>query len=149
MDLTGTGIKSNNVLAQIELYGWYGAQTRNDVSVLENNKILEPEVLGHQTQINFFVPSPRNGMDIPATGDETRCFVNMDEFQFHYKVDASGHIDYLFNQDFQNDSQSIKLQNIAVSCSSGVIEIKAFTSYFDRSLQYHVGGHLSLVYVKN
>ena len=157
IDLSGKGFVTDDILYQMELYGWMGIQSirqeddPESVTVLQRSEVIIPEKPEYKTQINLYVPYPEYGKDqtdylIQQTG---RCNISMEPYQFHYKVDSRGDIE-LFNID---DRQMVGyggiLKNVEIHFEGEYIHFKAETSLYDWSTQTWQDGTMNLTYRHN
>ena len=157
IDLSGEGFVTDDILYQMELYGWTGIQSirqeddPESVTVLQRSLVITPEKPEYITQINLYVPYPEYGKEqtektIQPAG---RCNISMEAYQFHYKVDSRGDIE-LFNID---DRQMVGyggiLKNVEIRFEEEYIHFKAETSLYDWSTQTWQDGTMNLTYRHN
>ena len=103
IDLSGEGFVTDDILYQMELYGWTGIQSirqeddPESVTVLQRSLVITPEKPEYITQINLYVPYPEYGNEQTEKNIEKagRCNISMEPYQFHYKVDSRGDIEIL------------------------------------------------------
>ena len=69
IDLSGKGLVTDDILYQMQLYGWTGIQSirqeddAESVTVLQRSEVITPEKPEYMTQINLYVPYPEYGKD--------------------------------------------------------------------------------------
>ena len=157
IDLSGNGFVTDDILYQLELYGWMGIQAiqqKDDpesVNVLYRSLVITPEKPEYMTQINLYVPYPEYGKDqtekaIEQTG---RCNVSIEPFQFHYKVDSRGDIEIFNIGDRQMVGHGGTLKNVEIRFEGEYIHFKAETSLYDWSTQTWQDGTMNLTYRHN
>lgn len=136
--------KDTDLLILMRQYGWHGTAAVDDKSLVNSNKVFVAEGVNSLSQINLYVPCPSSEVDLA----ETLCLISMDEFQFHYKVDAKGTISLDYPADFRVSDKSIALEDIDITYDSGVFRLEASTNYYDLSSSSYLGGKLRLVFRK-
>ncbi len=157
LDLSGEGFITDDILYQLQVYGWTGVQTvkyqedPDHVCVLNQSLVLTPESPEWKTQVNLYVPYPEYGKDHTDEFSQKsgRCNIEMDLYQFHYKVDYRGDVE-LFYQDYRQFSgQGGRLENIKLSFEGQYIHLSADTSFYDWSTSSWQDGTMHLTYRHN
>ena len=136
--------KDTDLLVPMMQYSWHGTVAVDDKSLVNSNKVFVSEGVNSLSQINLYVPCPSSEVNLA----ETLCLISMDEFQFHYKVDAKGTISLDYPADFRVSDKSIALEDINITYNSGVFRMEASTNYYDLSSSSYLGGKLRLVFRK-
>lgn len=154
IDLSGEGFATNDILCQLELFGWAGMQEvkyQDDtdfISVLYQSLVITPQTPEQKTQINLYVPFPE--YDKGRTEElqkMERCNVDIYPYQFHYKVNSKGEIE-LFNVD-ERMLGGGTLENIKVRFEGRHIHFEATTSFYDWTTQNWQDGTMNLTYIHN
>ena len=157
IDLSGKGFVTDDILYQLELYGWMGIQgiqqkdDAESVNVLYSSLVISPEKPEYLTQINLYVPYPeygkeQTGKSVEQTG---RCNVSIEPFQFHYKVDSRGDIEIFNIGDRQMVGHGGTLKNVEIRFEGEYIHFKAETSLYDWATQAWQDGTMNLTYRHN
>ena len=157
IDLSGKGLVTDDILYQLELYGWTGIQSirqeddSEPVTVLQRTFVITPEKPEHITQINLYVPYPEYGNEQTEKSIEKagRCNISMEPYQFHYKVDSRGDIELFNIDDRQMVGHGGKLKNVEIHFEGKYIHFKAETSLYDWSTQTWQDGTMNLIYRHN
>ena len=157
IDLSGEGFVTDDILYQMELYGWTGIQTiqgKEDpapISVLNQSLVISPEKPEYITQINLYVPYPEYGNEQTEKSIEKagRCNISIEPYQFHYKVDSRGDIELFNIDDRQMVGHGGKLKNVDIRFEGEYIHFKAETSLYDWSTQTWQDGTMNLIYRHN
>ena len=136
--------KDTDLLVPMMQYNWLGTIAVNGNSPMISNIVCTAEGVNRLAQINFYVPCPSSELDLARS----LCLISMDEFQFHYKVDAKGTILLDYPADFRVSDKSIALEDINITYDSGVFRMEASTNYYDLSSSSYLGGKLRLVFRK-
>ena len=157
IDLSGYGLVTDDILYQLEIYGWMGIQSirqeedTQSVSVLRRSLVITPEKPEYKTQINLYVPYPEYDKDqtdhtIEQNG---RCNVSIEPYQFHYKIDSHGDIELFNISDRQMVGHGGTLKNVEIRFEGEYIHFKAETSLYDWSTQTWQDGTMNLTYRHN
>ena len=157
IDLSGEGFVTDDILYQMELYGWTGIQSIRQeddpepVTVLQRSFVITPEKPEHITQINLYVPYPEYGKEQTEKNIEQRdkCNISIQPYQFHYKVDSRGDIELFNIDDRQMVGHGGKLKNVEIHFEGEYIHFKAETSLYDWSTQTWQDGTMNLTYRHN
>ena len=157
IDLSGEGFVTDDILYQMELYGWTGIQSirqeddPESVTVLQKSLVITPEKPEYMTQINLYVPYPENGKEQTekTTHPAGRGNISMEPNQFHYKVDSRGDIELFNIDDRQMVGHGGKLKNVDIRFEGEYIHFKAETSLYDWSTQTWQDGTMNLTYRHN
>ncbi len=157
IDLSGEGFASDNILNQLEIYGWTGIQTikyeedSEQITVFNQSLVSIPKKPEHLTQINLYVPYPEYGKD---QNEETvqksgRCNISIDPFQFHYKVNSKGDIEIFNTQDRKMCGYGGTLKNVNIRFEGEYLHFKAETSFYDWTTSSWQDGTMNLTYRHN
>ena len=157
IDLSGDGFVTDDILYQLELYGWTGIQTiqgqedPGPISVLNQSLVIYPHKPEYKTQINLYVPYPEYGQDqtefkIHKAG---RCNISMEPFQFHYKVNSKGDIEIFNTGDRKMCGYGGTLKNVKITFEGEYLHFKAETSFYDWSTSSWQDGIMNLTYGHN
>ena len=157
IDLSGEGFVTDDILYQMELYGWTGIQSirqeddPESVTVLQRSLVITPEKPEYITQINLYVPYPEYGNEQTEKSIEKagRCNISMEPYQFLYKVDSRGDIELFYIDDRQMVGHGGTLKNVDIRFEGEYIHFKAETSLYDWSTQTGQDGRLNLTYRHN
>ena len=157
LDLSGEGFVTDDILYQLELYGWTGIQAirqeddPESVSVLQRSLVMTPEKPEYMTQINLYVPYPEydKGHTEKTIERSGRCNVDMADFQFHYKVDSRGDIELFNTGDRQMCGYGGRLENVEIRFEDEYLYFKAETSFYDWATQTWQDGTMNLTYRHN
>lgn len=157
IDLSGKGFVTDDILYQLELYGWMGIQSIRQeddpepVSVLQRSFVITPEKPEHITQINLYVPYPEYGKEQTEKNIEQgdKCNISIQPYQFHYKVDSRGDIELFNIDDRQMVGHGGKLKNVVIRFEGEYIHFKAETSLYDWATQAWQDGTMNLTYRHN
>lgn len=151
IDLSGNGIQSENILQQMERYGWTGRQSVQEVSILCCSNVARPESPRELAQVDLFVPFPERSQDNSAKPLEQsgRCSLDVHAYQFHYQVDSRGWISLFNVSDRQMNGDGGTLSNVEVRFEGRRIYFEANTALYDWSTESWQDGHMSLIFVHN
>lgn len=157
IDLSGKGLVTDDILYQMQLYGWTGTQSiqqqddPESVTVLQRSLVIMPEKPEYMTQINLYAPYPEYGKEQTEINIEQagRCNISMEAFQFHYKVDSRGNIHIFNTRDRKMCGYGGTLRNVDVSFEGEYIHFKAETSLYDWATQTWQDGTMNLTYKHN
>lgn len=157
IDLSGKGLVSEDVLFQMQTYGWTGVQSLTDqgettpTSVLQRSEVLKPDSPAGLTQVNLYVPypewfkgNPRKPI-VPSDG----CGIGVRVYQFHYQVDSRGNITLLNISDRAMSGEGGWLQHVKIRFEGACIYFDADTSLYDWSGSEWQDGHLALRFKHN
>ena len=160
VDLSGSGFKSKDILAQLEMHGWMGTQAiafegEEPRVVFEQNEVLTPGEDGGSktTQINFYVPYPhlhpydeKNGKTVDGL-----CSVDMSSYQFHYQVDRKGNLHLLSVTDRKmfGDDGARWLRDVDIRFVGEMVLFSASTSFYDWSTRSWKDGTMDVVFRHN
>ena len=157
IDLSGEGFVTDDILYQLECYGWTGIQSIRyldetvPTSVLYRSSVLQPESPSGLTQINLYVPYPegsKNNTERPISKAD-RCNIAMEVYQFHYKVDSRGYISLFNIDDRQMSGDGGRLTDVEIRFDGAYIYFEADTSLYDWSTETWQDGHMSITYQHN
>ena len=157
IDLSGEGLVTDDILYQLERYGWTGIQTiqrmedPEPVCVLNQSIVLSPEKPEYKTQVNLYVPYPEYGKD---QTEETvqkagRCNISIESFQFHYKVNSKGDIEIFNIRDRKMCGYGGTLKNINIRFEGEYLHFKADTSFYDWKTSSWQDGTMNLTFIHN
>ena len=157
IDLSGKGLVTDDILYQMQIYGWTGTQSiqqqddPESVTVLQRSLVIMPEKPEYMTQINLYAPYPEYGKDNTdyPIKQEDRCNISMEAFQFHYKVDSRGDIHIFNTGDRKMCGYGGTLKNVEIHFVGEYIHFKADTSLYDWSTQTWQDGTMNLTYRHN
>lgn len=157
IDLSGEGLVTDDILFQLQLYGWTGILSSKDAdeadytSILYRSEVLTPKIPEEHTQINLYVPYPEVGKDKSAVQIQKadRCNIEIMPYQFHYQVDHSGAVILHGVNDRQMSGSGGALKNVSISFEGNRIYFEADTSLYDWATTSWQDGHMSLTYQHN
>ena len=157
LDLSGEGLITDDIIYQLQLYGWTGVQTvkyqedPDHVCVLNQSLVLTPESPEWMAQVNLYVPYPEYGKGNPDISNDKsgKCNLEMDLYQFHYKVDHRGDIELFYPEERQFSSRGGKFTDISVSFEGEFLHFSANTSLYDWSTSSWQDGRMDLKYRHN
>ena len=157
IDFSGSGTINDDILLQMNLYGWYGVQSikyRNEeegTSILYRSQVLPPSKPKALAQVNLYVPFSHfteYGEDRPY--ESGRCDIEIFTYQFHYTVDTDGKITLWNVSDRHGDSKYRKLENVDVRfAEGGYLLFDADTVFYDWATSSWQEGHMSLLFRHN
>ena len=160
VDLSNSGFVSKNLMAQMEVNGWMGTQTiafenEEPKVVFEQNQVLTPNTFDgdNETQVNLYVPYPHL-WELETESERTEagtCSVDMDDYQFHYKVDRFGelHLFYPKERKMWGGEGAQMLEDISIHFAEDMIFFNARTSYYDWSTSRWKDGRLEVIFRHN
>ena len=121
------------------------------VSVLNRSTVLTPQSPEWKTQINLYVPFPEygKGKTEEPLKKSGRCNIDMNPYQFHYKVDSRGYISLYNIDDRQMSGNGGVLRNVTIRFEGKYIYFNADTSMYDWDTMTWKDGHMSLKYRHN
>lgn len=156
IDLSGDGYVSDDILMQLQMYGWGGHQSwkypdeEEFVSVLRRSQVLEPTSPEWITQINLFAPFPEFGIGNTQRLQKTgRCSVDIFPYQFHYRVDSRGYVILSNITDRQLSGDGGTLTDVKIRIEDDCIYFEADTSFYDWATSDWQDGHMTIIYQHN
>lgn len=156
IDLSGKGLVTDDILYQLQEYGWTGIlgirymDEEEDTSVLYRSSVLVPESPGHTTQINLYVPYPEGSKESERPLPKVdRCNIDIQVYQFYYSVDSRGHITLSGINDRRMNGEGGELTDVDIRFEDEYIYFYARTSLYDWSTSTWQDGHMSLKYQHN
>ena len=154
IDLSGEGTANENILSQLNQYGWMGSQSIQytgdtmGTSILTCSFVATPSSPNSLTQVDLYVPFPLGNR---KTFDKQRpekpcCSLDMKVYQYYYTLDNLGNIALIGVTDRKN-AYGGTLQNVEVRfAEGGRLLFDADTSLYDWSTSCWQDGHMSLVF---
>lgn len=157
IDLSGEGLVSEDILFQLNNYGWTGTQSIKDAGETEFTNILYRSVVTTPssptgfTQVNLYVPYPERDRDntLYPLENAKRCSIDIDVYQFHYQVDSRGYITLFNVTERRMSGVGGLLENVKIRFEGRCIYFDADTSLYDWSSSTWQDGHMSLIYRHN
>lgn len=157
IDLSGNGLVTDDLLYQMELYGWTGIVTiqgKEDpepLNALHQSLVMHPYSPEVLAQINLYVPYPEYGKDQTeeTIKESGQCNIHLDSFKCHYKVNSKGEIEVFNLYDRQMTGHGGTLKNINIRFEGEYIHLEAETSLFDWSTSSWQDGTMNLTYRHN
>lgn len=157
IDLSGKGLVTDDILYQLQEYGWTGIQgirymdEEESTCVLYRSCVLEPDPDSeYATQINLYVPYPEGHKEsehpLPKVD---RCNIDIEVYHFYYSVDSRGHITLSGIDDRRMNGDGGELTDVNILFEGGYIYFYARTSLYDWSTSTWQEGHMSLKYRHN
>lgn len=157
IDLSGKGLVTDDILYQLQEYGWTGILgirymgEEEDTSVLYRSCVLSPDS-NHEyaTQINLYVPYPeRHRESEHPLPKADRCNIEIQVYHFYYSVDSKGHITLSGIDDRRISTEGGELTDVNIRFEGEYICFDAETSLYDWSTSTWQDGHMSLKYKHN
>jgi len=156
-DFSGNGTIGNDVLEQMDLYGWMGTQRikrygEEYVSILNRSVVCEPSSGAKEaySQVNLYIPVSDFTNKLTGRPDKNgRCTLNVIPFQFHYWIDADGQIELKDLRDFHPGDEHMKLENVDIVFKEGSIFFNADSVLYDWARDGWQEGHISIEFVCN
>lgn len=156
IDISGEGFVTDDILCQMQMYGWAGVQSirymdeDEPVSVLYRSSVLVPGSPDELTQINLYAPFPEGREDAEHPLQKmNRCNVDMFPYQFHYKVDSRGGVLLYGVDDRRLSGDGGSLTNVRIRIEGSCIYFEADTVLYDWSTSSWQEGHITLEYRHN
>lgn len=157
IDLSGKGLVTDDILYQLQEYGWTGILgirymgEEEDTSVLYRSCVLTPDSYHeHATQINLYVPYPERDKESELPVPEAdRCNIEIQVYHFYYSVDSKGHITLSGIDDRRISGDGGELTDVNICFEDGYIYFEARTSLYDWSTSTWQDGHMNLKYEHN
>lgn len=154
IDLSGNGLVTNDILHQLQTYGWTGIQTikylyeEEYTCILHRSLVITPTHPEEHTQINLYVPYPEYGTEC-TIHKENRCNIDIQPYQFHYNINSRGELTLFGVDDRKMSGEGGTLTNVSILFEGNSIYFEADTSFYDWATSSWQDGRLSLEYQHN
>lgn len=154
IDLTAGGEKSRDILSQLKEFGFHGFITIDGESVFDMSHVMDSQKEDMTGQINLFAPLFRikkdnnTGEFVPENPLDGKCPMEMEPYQFHYKIWEDGHFTLNAESVWDVFGDTVPYYDVRIDMTFGGITLSARTLMFNRASNQWQEGHIKCEYVR-